>query len=196
MTKISAKERILEAAISLFGEKGYSSTTTREIAEKAKVSEVTIFRHFGNKEKLFKEGIILKTTPVAILADLTTKLTGDVEHDLNLLGNIYMEINIPKVSQIWAVLIEARQNEEMKGLFNEINMRLINHLVTYLNKLHGKGEIPLKDFKLISAMFYGQLFTYLINMVAIGNDEMNNVTSEHFVATCASMYNNYLKESK
>ncbi|PGQ37584.1 TetR/AcrR family transcriptional regulator, partial [Bacillus thuringiensis] len=62
MTKISAKERILEAAISLFGEKGYSSTTTREIAEKAKVSEVTIFRHFGNKEKLFKEGIILKTT--------------------------------------------------------------------------------------------------------------------------------------
>ncbi|XKK19348.1 TetR/AcrR family transcriptional regulator [Bacillus sp. CB102A.1] len=141
MTKISAKERILEAAISLFGEKGYSSTTTREIAEKAKVSEVTIFRHFGNKEKLFKEGIILKTTPVAILADLTTKLTGDVEHDLNLLGNIYMEINIPKVSQIWAVLIEARQNEEMKGLFNEINMRLIDHLVTYLNKLHGKGEI-------------------------------------------------------
>ncbi|MCI4060057.1 TetR/AcrR family transcriptional regulator, partial [Bacillus cereus] len=75
----------------------------------------------------------MKTTPVALLADLTTKLTGDVEHDLNLLGNMYMEINIPKVSQIWAVLIEARQNEEMKGLFNEINMRLLDHFVTYLN---------------------------------------------------------------
>ena len=36
----------------LFGEKGYTATTIREVAEKAGVSELTIFRNFKNKENL------------------------------------------------------------------------------------------------------------------------------------------------
>jgi AcrR family transcriptional regulator len=41
--------RILEAAADLFAERGYNGTTTRAIAEKAGVNEVTIFRRFDNK---------------------------------------------------------------------------------------------------------------------------------------------------
>jgi AcrR family transcriptional regulator len=44
---------ILETAKKLFSQKGFKAVTTREIAEKAKVNEVTIFRHFKNKENLF-----------------------------------------------------------------------------------------------------------------------------------------------
>ena len=36
----------MEAATLLFGEKGYTATTIREVAEKAGVSELTIFRNF------------------------------------------------------------------------------------------------------------------------------------------------------
>jgi len=42
-------ERILNAAATLFAERGYSGTTTRAIAELAGVNEVTLFRRFENK---------------------------------------------------------------------------------------------------------------------------------------------------
>lgn len=46
--------KILQSALKLFAEKGYHSTSTREIAENAEVSEALIFRHFSNKEGLLE----------------------------------------------------------------------------------------------------------------------------------------------
>ena len=43
-------EAILAAAAELFGERGYRGTTTRAIAGRAGVNEVTIFRRFANKQ--------------------------------------------------------------------------------------------------------------------------------------------------
>jgi AcrR family transcriptional regulator len=36
-------------------EKGYLGATTREIARVAGVTELTLFRHFGSKQRLFEE---------------------------------------------------------------------------------------------------------------------------------------------
>ena len=47
--------QILEAAKNLFAENGYKAVSTRRIAKEAKVNEVTIFRLFESKEKLFTE---------------------------------------------------------------------------------------------------------------------------------------------
>ena len=49
-----ASERILAAAQELFGERGYRGTTTRAIAERAEVNEVTVFRVFGTKQGLLR----------------------------------------------------------------------------------------------------------------------------------------------
>jgi len=51
--KISTRDKILESAIRLFAEKGFSGTTTREIAEKAGVNEALIFRYFSTKRDLY-----------------------------------------------------------------------------------------------------------------------------------------------
>jgi AcrR family transcriptional regulator len=45
---------ILAAAAELFAERGYKGTTTRAIAERAGVNEVTIFRRFKNKLGVLK----------------------------------------------------------------------------------------------------------------------------------------------
>jgi AcrR family transcriptional regulator len=45
---------LLEAARALFAEKGYSGASTREIADRAGVSETMLFRHFGSKANLFE----------------------------------------------------------------------------------------------------------------------------------------------
>lgn len=49
---MSRKEKILKEALKLFSEQGFSATSTKVIAEKAKVSEALIFKHFGKKDAL------------------------------------------------------------------------------------------------------------------------------------------------
>lgn len=48
---------ILNAARELFSERGYSGTATREIAARAGVAEVLLFRHFGSKANLFQQTV-------------------------------------------------------------------------------------------------------------------------------------------
>jgi AcrR family transcriptional regulator len=49
---LSTRQRLLNAALELFVSQGVTETTTRQIAERAEVNEVTLFRHFGNKHGL------------------------------------------------------------------------------------------------------------------------------------------------
>jgi len=53
-----ARTRILTAARTLFTANGYKSTTTKEIAVGAQVSEPTLFRLFGSKSELFEAAIL------------------------------------------------------------------------------------------------------------------------------------------
>ncbi len=48
----STRQRLIHAALELFAVQGVTDTTTRQIAERADVNEVTLFRHFGNKHGL------------------------------------------------------------------------------------------------------------------------------------------------
>lgn len=63
------KQDIIDAAISLFAERGFLSTPTSAVAKKAGVAEGLIFHYFSNKQ-----GILTQ-----ILLDLTQEYTGKVE---------------------------------------------------------------------------------------------------------------------
>lgn len=55
-TRMAGDERrhqLLQVAMRLFSEKGFSGTTTKEIANAAGVSEAMVFKHFANKDELY-----------------------------------------------------------------------------------------------------------------------------------------------
>lgn len=55
-TRVRAVDRraqVLAVAAELFARQGYAGTTTRQIAEAARVNEAIIFRHFPSKEELY-----------------------------------------------------------------------------------------------------------------------------------------------
>ena len=54
MDKQNAKDRLLEAGINLFAEKGYAGTSVREITARAGVTEPVLYYYFKNKEGLFR----------------------------------------------------------------------------------------------------------------------------------------------
>jgi AcrR family transcriptional regulator len=67
--------QILKLAVSLFSERGFSGTTTREIAQAAGISEAMVFRHFATKEELYSAILDHKACgqspfdPFAVVAD-------------------------------------------------------------------------------------------------------------------------------
>ncbi|MGO9383584.1 MAG: TetR/AcrR family transcriptional regulator [Mycobacterium sp.] len=56
------RKLLLAAARELFARQDYRSTTTREIAEAAGVTEHLLFRNFGSKAGLFREALVLPFT--------------------------------------------------------------------------------------------------------------------------------------
>lgn len=50
--RISARQRLVNAAFQLFSSQGVGTTTTRQVADLAGVNEVTLFRQFGSKHGL------------------------------------------------------------------------------------------------------------------------------------------------
>lgn len=52
MTTITARERLINAAIEAFAEKGFGATTTRDIASRAGMSPAAVYVHHDSKESL------------------------------------------------------------------------------------------------------------------------------------------------
>ncbi len=69
---------ILKVAIQLFAEKGFESTTTREIAKKAGIAEGTIFRYFKTKSD-----ILLSIIATSIIKAATPRVFNPVKKILN-----------------------------------------------------------------------------------------------------------------
>lgn len=56
--KADTTERITGAAKELFIRQGFRGTSTKQIAQEAAVSEMTLFRHFRTKEAIFRAVIL------------------------------------------------------------------------------------------------------------------------------------------
>lgn len=52
MTSITARERLINAAVEAFAEKGFTATTTRDIASRAGMSPAAVYVHHDTKESL------------------------------------------------------------------------------------------------------------------------------------------------
>jgi AcrR family transcriptional regulator len=72
----NARGRLEQAALELYGERGFEQTTVAEIAKRAGLTERTFFRHFADKrEVLFAGGVMLQDLLVRAVVDATDSAT-------------------------------------------------------------------------------------------------------------------------
>lgn len=88
----STSDKIMLAAIELMAEKGYHGTTTKEIAALAGVNEVTLFRHFGSKQKLLEAAFDRFHYGEEMTKLFRERLTWDLKEDLLLISRTYHRI--------------------------------------------------------------------------------------------------------
>ncbi|MDQ6420058.1 TetR/AcrR family transcriptional regulator [Paenibacillus sp. LHD-117] len=89
---LGTKDKLLLAAIDLMSEKGYAATTTKEIALGAGVNEVTLFRHFGTKEKLVEAAFSRFHYADEMTKLFRESLQGELHGDLLLISRTYHKL--------------------------------------------------------------------------------------------------------
>jgi AcrR family transcriptional regulator len=162
MKKIETHKKILNSAIELISEKGYMKATTREIAHRAGVTELTMFRHFGSKENLFKE--ILETDSLLPkLKKLIPELTGLSYIDaLNAIGIRCIEMMKIRKPMIKIMLTEMNNNypDTVIKLHNNFTDELIKTLAGYFDSLNKTGELRDFNHELGAGAFLAIMFMY------------------------------------
>ena len=127
------KEQILNAALELFAEEGFNSTSTSKIAKHAGVSEGLIFRHFKNKEGLLQAIMKMGEERIqTIFADiLSTEDPKEVLRKAIDMGLILTKSEDDK--QFWKLQFKIKWETEQYG--EHKLLPLLDALITAFTKL-------------------------------------------------------------
>lgn len=140
MSREDRRKQIIEAAMSVFVEKGFKGTTTSEIAATAEVSEVTLFRYFSSKQEIFLEGIrpIMMGTLQEVI-DNSSRLGSPAKLKALLTERILFISRNYEVMKL--ILNEAALLDDMgKGSFIEMNLRFIRTMLDGMGIAHDRQD--------------------------------------------------------
>lgn len=142
-----AGQRVVVAAGELFAERGYAATTTRAIAERAGVNEVTLFRRFTNKAGVLRaiaDRFADQAAGVAVSA--APGATGAVTPDgtrarLAELARMEITSAIENGGLAMRLALEARSVPEVAEVLGAGSSGNVEGLVGYLSECQRAGAL-------------------------------------------------------
>jgi AcrR family transcriptional regulator len=162
MKKPDTKEQLLKATLKLISEKGYLGATTREIALEAGVTELTLFRHFGSKEKLFEE-LLKSYTFLPKLKELLPGLDGlSCEQALTVIAKRFLLTLKERKAMIKILFSEVTTYpEKIRTVYNNFIDEMRATLAGYFRVLQDR-EILKKNIspEIAARVFLWILFSY------------------------------------
>ncbi|WP_373105405.1 TetR family transcriptional regulator [Gemella morbillorum] len=178
------KKKTLEAAIILFGKKGYNGTSTLEIAKAAGVSQATVFKYFRTKEDLLISIIVpilprLFSNFLGRVKNINTITVKEIIHYIVRDRFRFMKENKDIIKIIFS---EVLTNEQLKqkiiiGAEEVFKERRLDEFFEYLkqNNPEINKELTLPE---IMRSIAGALITYFIQRFIVF-DEVICETEEH-----------------
>ncbi|WP_287371891.1 TetR/AcrR family transcriptional regulator [Oceanithermus sp.] len=160
----STDERLLEAALELLAERGYRGATTRAIAERAGVAEVTLFRRFGSKARLLAEAV---RRAGAAFEEAAARPSGDLRADLHALAGRYLGQLKRGGALIFVMAGEASREPELRRALEEALAGRLATVLAFFEHYQRRGELrPAPAGSLIHA-FFGPLIAAALFGVAL-----------------------------
>lgn len=181
MKKLSTRDKILQATIKLIREKGYKAATTRAIAKKAGVNEVTIFRHFGNKKGII-EAITERFSYVPILTKaIKENVVWDLEQDLLMLAKLYHQV-MNNNRDLIVIMINLKEAgyPELDQNFVNIPKQLKESLSNYFTIMKEKGKLIDTNIEVLAMTFIWMNFGFFFTHARFGT-RITDITEEEFL---------------
>lgn len=163
------QKKIIISAIESFAEKGFSATSTSEIAKKAGVAEGTIFRHYKTKKDLLLaivSPVMAKFVAPFIIKDLKKILHQDYEHFEDFLTAMLMnrrDFLVKNLATVKILVQEIPFHPELKELFKEhIALKVYAKFEKLVEHYQAKGQIIDIPAYSVFRMTFSSIFCYLV----------------------------------
>lgn len=178
----ATQQRILESAIKIFSQKGFSGSTTKEIAHEAGVSEATIFRYFETKKDLLLS--LLSPAMVKSITELFFDIHGKSLNEVlkNFLSGsthaIDQNENLLKI-----ILYEACFHPDIKNIvFNDIVQKKTKLLQTYFSNQLAEGDFNEDvDPATATQALIGMLVGFMIFKYAFRTEPVEDVNDDKVI---------------
>jgi AcrR family transcriptional regulator len=155
------RTKILDAGLRLFSKKGYLRATTREIARKAGVAELTLFRHFSSKERLFEEIIHTFTFLPALKGLLPEIKKMTYEEALAEIARRFLERLSERRELIRIMHSEVQlYPEKVREIYHNFIHEIFRTLASYFTELQDSGILRSFNSELAARAFMGMFFSY------------------------------------
>lgn len=159
--------KIVEVACELFCKLGFQATTMDKIAREAKISKLSIYKHFDSKETLFSAAIAARCQDFAPRS-LFEGVTGTAKEQLLAVGNSLLRLLMSDdVKSIEAMIMSDTTNQvALSRLYYEAGpQRFVSQIEELLRNLHDKQALSVTDPKpsarLFAALFKGSDLHYI-----------------------------------
>ncbi len=165
------RQQIVRVAMRLFSQRGFSGTTTKEIAREAGVSEAMVFKHFATKEELFNAILDHKACAgdmghaCAALAEAIER--GDDRAVFEGLAQTVLHFHEHDTDFARLLLHSALQGHELFQMFWQRNVReTANFLRTYIAGRQQAGALRDVEPMIIARAFVGMVVYHsLVNVL-------------------------------
>lgn len=157
----STRDRILKASLKLFSEKGYLGATTRAIAREADVAELTLFRYFSSKEKLFEE-VINTYSFLPRLKELLIEIAEKPYRDaLIIIATRFLEL-LEKRKDLIRIMHSEMQRypEKIQKIHDALINETLSLLSNYFEGLQKKGVLREVSSEYAARAFLDMFFSY------------------------------------
>lgn len=191
--RVSAAERrqlIIQAALTLFSQKGFRGTTTREIAREAGVSEATIFKHFATKEALYSAIIDAKAHAEEVLeAAREAAATRDDARVLTAVATTILSRVEKDPAFMRLLLYSALEGHALSEMFFGTQVRRTHQFLTdYLASRIGEGAFRAVDPLLAARGFIGTVVHYLLIHELFGIPRPAHLSSTGVIAIYVDIF--------
>jgi AcrR family transcriptional regulator len=139
------KQKLIEAALQLFSQKGVKESTVKEIAKKAGVTEGLIYHYFSSKEELLQS--VMETYTINnTLQEVTSKLDPHLSLEKQL--QIYFHSMFTSMHEYEAFLVmcfgEAQRNAKIHKFVDKIIQKGIQQLMQHISMQININPYPLQ----------------------------------------------------
>ena len=169
--RVNAKRRtILRAAKAVFLKCGFEGTTMDAVAERARVSKMTVYRHFEDKEALFA-GVITELCAQINGENFNALFTKTPENALRDFAHRMIAIVFsPETVELHRIVIaECQRFPKLGGLFHESGPEAsIRALAEYLARNQGDPALKVHDPRRSAEEFLELLRGYAHLRVILG----------------------------
>src|SRR3989304_5048464 len=163
--RLTAEERrrqIVKVAMRLFSMRGFKGTTTREIAERAKISEATIFKHFAKKEHLYSAIIDMQCNDREGQSLLVKRLEGkDGREAFMAIALFLLQTHQKDPTFMKLLMFSALEGHKLSDIFIKTRgLETLDYLAGYIAKLVKDGVFKKMDTRLAARAFLGMIVHY------------------------------------